>query len=101
MLTHLSSSLLTPTGIQRFTLQSIITKADCIPSDKVEDVIRRIRQEIWEAAPLCLSPIVTSAGMRPPFGIEEVRRNVVEACGMLGEEKRQGKEKGAGMGHES
>jgi GTP-binding protein len=89
MLSYLSSVILTSTtGVQRFTLQSIITKADCIPSDKVEDVIGKMRKQIWKAAPLCLPPIVTSAGLSPPFGIDEVRKSVAEACGLWSQGKR-------------
>jgi len=82
MLAHLSNNLISPHGIQPFTLQSIITKADCIPTDQVSEVLTKLRKAIWEAAPLCLPPIVTSAKMSPPFGIEEVRKNMIEACGL-------------------
>ncbi|KAF9461088.1 P-loop containing nucleoside triphosphate hydrolase protein [Collybia nuda] len=83
MLSHLSRSLLSERGTQPFTLQSVITKADCIPADKISSVITKMRKDIWQAAPLCLPPIVTSAEMSPPFGIDEVRRNIAEACGLL------------------
>ncbi|KAF8884816.1 hypothetical protein BD779DRAFT_1471894 [Infundibulicybe gibba] len=82
MLTHLSKMLLSDRGTQPFTLQSIITKADCIPADQIPTVISRMRRQIWEAAPLCLPPIVTSTQMSPPFGIEEVRKNILDACGL-------------------
>jgi len=80
MLSHLSNSLISARGTQPFTLQSIITKADCIPVAKVTEVIDKMRREIWKAAPVCLPPIITSAGMNPPFGVEEVRQNIAEAC---------------------
>jgi hypothetical protein len=82
MLAHLSSLLLTPRGTQPWTLQSIITKADTIPLANISTVINSIRKEIHEAAPLCLPPIVTSTEMRPPFGIDEVRDNIIDACGI-------------------
>ncbi|KDR67662.1 hypothetical protein GALMADRAFT_257913 [Galerina marginata CBS 339.88] len=82
MLSHLSSALLTPRGTQPFTLQAVITKADLVPIAKLEGVLEGLRAEIWAAAPLCLPPIVTSAEMSPPFGVELVRKSVAEACGL-------------------
>ena len=38
------------------------------------------RQGIWEAAPVYLPPIITSAAMNPPFRVEEVGQNIAEAC---------------------
>jgi hypothetical protein len=80
MLSHLSNTLISARGTQPFTLQSVITKSDCIPLPQVSQVIEGLRKGIWEAAPLCLPPIITSAAMSPPFGIEEVRQNIAEAC---------------------
>ena len=80
MLSHLSTTLISARGTQPFTLQSIITKADCIPIPKVTQVIEKMRTEIWKAAPLCLPPIITSAAMNPPFGVEELRQNIADAC---------------------
>ncbi|KAG5642159.1 hypothetical protein DXG03_003543 [Asterophora parasitica] len=83
MLEHISSKLLSKRGTQPFTLQAVITKADSIPGDKISETITKLRKDIWEAAPLCLPPIVTSATMSPPFGIDEVRQNIADACGLL------------------
>ncbi|KAH0582409.1 hypothetical protein H2248_010352 [Termitomyces sp. 'cryptogamus'] len=83
MLIHLSTKLIDDRGIQPFTLQAVITKADCIPGDKVSETIAQLRKDIWEAAPLCLPPIVTSATMSPPFGLDEMRKNIADACGLL------------------
>lgn len=80
MLTHLSAALISKRGTQPFTLQSIITKADCIPLSKATQVIETMREDIWKVAPMCLPPIVTSTAMTPPFGIEEVRQNIADAC---------------------
>jgi len=82
MVAHLSQSLVTEQGTQPFTLQAIITKADTIPIANLEEVIGKIKKDIWEAAPLCLPPIVTSAEMRPPFGVDLVRQNIAQACGL-------------------
>ncbi len=82
MLAHLSSILITPRGLQPWTLQSVLTKADTIPSDDVSTVIKKLRKDIHDAAPLCLPPIVTSTQMKPVFGIDEVRKNIIDACGL-------------------
>ncbi|PPQ85284.1 hypothetical protein CVT25_010057 [Psilocybe cyanescens] len=82
MLAHLSDSLMTDRGTQPFTLQSIITKADTVPVAKLQTVLSAMKKDIWDAAPLCLSPIVTSAEMSPPFGVDQVRQSITEACGL-------------------
>lgn len=82
MLTHLSSLMFTPRGTQPWTLQSVITKADTIPLDDIPTVINKLRKEIYDVAPLCLRPIVTSTEMKPPFGIDQLRENIIDACGL-------------------
>ncbi|KAH9479766.1 putative GTP-binding protein EngB [Psilocybe cubensis] len=82
MLAALSSSLLSERGAQAFTLQSIITKADTVPTAKLQGTISNMKKDIWDAAPLCLPPIITSAEMSPPFGINQVRQSIAEACGL-------------------
>ncbi|KIM44777.1 hypothetical protein M413DRAFT_442740 [Hebeloma cylindrosporum] len=82
MLSMLSESLVTARGVQPFTLQAIITKADTVPVDQLEPVIAKIREDIWAAAPLCLPPIVTSTEMSPPFGVDLVRHNIANACSL-------------------
>lgn len=77
MLAHLSTLLLDDKGRQRFTMQAVITKADTMPS-RVS--LEKIRGNILDVAPLCLLPIVTSAQMKPPFGIETLRHNILSAC---------------------
>ncbi|KIL56517.1 hypothetical protein M378DRAFT_89191 [Amanita muscaria Koide BX008] len=80
MLTHLSEILVSQR--ERFTLQAVITKVDDISLDEVGGAVKRIREGIREVTHLCLPPIVTSAKMQPPFGIEEVRKNIGQACGL-------------------
>jgi len=80
MLVHLSSLLLDDKGLQRFTIQAIITKADMIPPLDGHVFLERTRKIILDAAPLCLPPIVTSAQMKPPFGIDTLRRNILGVC---------------------
>ncbi|KAJ3575573.1 hypothetical protein NP233_g1003 [Leucocoprinus birnbaumii] len=82
MLEHLSNLMLTPRGTQPWTLQSVITKADTIPVDDISTAINKIRKEIFDVAPLCLRPIVTSTEMTPPFGIDQLRENIIDACGL-------------------
>lgn len=82
MLSMLSESLVTTRGVQPFTLQAIITKADTVPIDQLEPVIVKMRKDIWAAAPLCLPPIVTSAELSPPFGVDLVRHNITKACSL-------------------
>jgi len=81
MLARLSSRL--PVS-PHFTLQAVITKADCVHPDKVAQAIQTIRSQVEEVAPLCLPAIVTSVGMSPPFGIEGMRESIAEVCGLRG-----------------
>ncbi|KAF8906104.1 P-loop containing nucleoside triphosphate hydrolase protein, partial [Mucidula mucida] len=81
LLQHLSANIISSEGQQRYTMQAVITKADELTKLKgAQSMVESLRKQIWEAAPLCLPPIVTSAKMVPPFGIEELRTNIVEAC---------------------
>ncbi|OBZ73989.1 putative GTP-binding protein EngB, partial [Grifola frondosa] len=68
-------------GGVKFTLQAIITKADMLLSGG-SPVIKNIQKEIFEAAPNCLPAIITSVLNSPYFGIGDVRRSIVEACGL-------------------
>ncbi|KAL0953674.1 hypothetical protein HGRIS_004872 [Hohenbuehelia grisea] len=81
MLAHLHELCLNTHGT-RFTLQSIITKADALPGDQVATMIPQMRQQIFEHAPTCLSPIITSCSMQPMFGIDAARSNILQACGL-------------------
>ena len=83
MLSHLSTFLVSPSGMQPFTLQAVITKIDTVTVDKVLEVLEKMCKDIFASAPLCLPPIVTSSLMSPHFGIDLVRRNIAEACGLL------------------
>ena len=83
MLTHLSKKLVTLRGPQPFTLQAIITKADLVPTESLQMHISYIQKDIWECAPLCLPPIVTSCARRSPhFQIDLVRKNIADVCGL-------------------
>ncbi|KAJ3811325.1 P-loop containing nucleoside triphosphate hydrolase protein [Lentinula aff. lateritia] len=88
-------------------IQPVITKADCLPSTTAEAqlVIDRLKKDIHSAIKhpledsetgrmgissdematlMCLSPLVTTVRSNPPFGIESVRRSIVEACNLPG-----------------
>ncbi|TFY68278.1 hypothetical protein EVG20_g3619 [Dentipellis fragilis] len=67
----------------KWTFQAVLTKADKATQTDAPDRIAKIREEIFEAAPTCLPPIVTAAGLSPPFGITEVRNSIAEACGIV------------------
>jgi len=64
------------------TMQAVITKADTFPRGGASNAILKMRTQVLQAAPTCLPVIVTSVNMRPPFGIEEVRKSMAEACGL-------------------
>jgi GTP-binding protein len=64
-------------------MQAVITKLDTISPAAASTTISRMRAQILQAAPTCLPAILTSVNMRPPLGIEEVRKSIAEACGLL------------------
>jgi GTP-binding protein len=64
----------------KFTLQAIITKADTIPDRKLATSIAQMREDIAEAAPTCLDPIITSTAKYPYIGIDAVRNAIMQAC---------------------
>ncbi|KAJ3744125.1 P-loop containing nucleoside triphosphate hydrolase protein [Lentinula detonsa] len=88
-------------------IQPVITKADHLPASTTEAqlVVDRLKKEVHNAVRdalegsetgrigvssvelaklMCLSPLVTTLKMNPPFGIENVRKNIVEACSLTG-----------------
>ncbi|PFH53219.1 hypothetical protein AMATHDRAFT_137681 [Amanita thiersii Skay4041] len=67
---------------ERFTLQAIVTKADCMRVEEAERKLIQIRKDIERTSAVCLPPIVTSTKLQPIFGIEDVRRNIAKACGV-------------------
>jgi GTP-binding protein len=81
MLQHLDEMI--QSGHSRWTLQAIITKADLVPLVNVNPVISSIRQSIFDNAPTCLPPIVTASLKSTGLGIDDVRRSIVEACGLV------------------
>ena len=69
-------------GGLRWTLQAIITKLDTLRANELVKAIKRIHRDIYEAAPTCLPPIITSAREHPHHGVDEVRASIAEACGL-------------------
>jgi GTP-binding protein len=82
MLQSLSDKI-TSHGGSRHTLQAVITKVDSVPMAELPAQLKRMREEIFKAAPVCLPPLLTSVVQHPFIGIEEVRRNILDACGLL------------------
>jgi len=70
---------------QKFTVQAIITKLDLLTTvndSTATDQLKKIQKDIFDAAPTCLPPILTSTVKYPYLGIREVRQSIVEACGV-------------------
>ncbi|KZS94441.1 P-loop containing nucleoside triphosphate hydrolase protein [Sistotremastrum niveocremeum HHB9708] len=63
-----------------FTIQAVITKIDGMFGDKSSERLQKLRQDIFEAAPTCLPPILTSTKLK--IGIDELRRSMTEAAGI-------------------
>ena len=78
MLQHLEHKCQTT----HLTVQAVVTKADTVPSKELPGRISEMRLQINEASMNCLPPIITSSNTSPPFGIEEVRKSIAEACGL-------------------
>ena len=83
MLQHLSTFLISETGTQPFTLQSVITKVDLVPPGQMDKTLAGMKEQIFKAAPLCLPPILTTCEMNPYFGVDQVRKSIAQACGLL------------------
>ncbi|KAG2346853.1 P-loop containing nucleoside triphosphate hydrolase protein [Suillus weaverae] len=67
----------------RWTLQAIITRADALQTNGRAQ-INQIEQDIFRISPTCLPPIITSCPSKGiTFGIDEVRKSISHACGIL------------------
>jgi GTP-binding protein len=85
MLEHLArtSAGLSSTGKQKFTFQPIYTKVDDIrDKEKLSARAEEMGKAIREISGLYLPPIPTAAH-KLKFGIDDVRKNIAEACGLL------------------
>jgi GTP-binding protein len=83
MLSALSERITAHAG-SRHTLQAIITKVDTLGLglDAARAQLRRIRKDVFDAAPTCLPPLVTSVQRAPYIGVENVRAAIADACGL-------------------
>lgn len=66
-------------GRASWTMQAIITKADLGTSDAA---IQSINRSVFENAPTCLPPIVTSSLKSNGLGVGDVRKSIAEACSL-------------------
>jgi len=80
MLKHLDERI--RSGGVRWTLQAIITKADLVSPLNLTTALESIKRAIFENAPTCLPPIVTASQKSNGLGVIDVRRSIVEACGL-------------------
>lgn len=80
MLRHLDKKV--QSGESRWTLQAIITKTDLVSCHNLDAAIKGITHAIFENAPTCLPPIVTASLKSNGLGVNDVRRSIVEACGL-------------------
>jgi GTP-binding protein len=69
-------------GGSKHTLQAVITKIDGVPLNDVQKTIRKMREDIFQAAPTCLPPIVTTALKYPYLGVDALQISILEACGL-------------------
>jgi GTP-binding protein len=82
MLEHLNEKCQNSLANNRpMTLQAIFTKCDLLRAD-AQGELQRMQKEIFETAPLCLPGIVTATSNGLRIGVEEVRRSIIDACGL-------------------
>lgn len=82
MLQHLDEQC-QASGGRTFGLQAIITKADgLLAQSSPPTAVYQIQQDIFDVAPTCSPVIVTSALKAPRLGIDEMRSDIAEACGL-------------------
>ncbi|KAJ7230395.1 P-loop containing nucleoside triphosphate hydrolase protein [Mycena pura] len=81
MIAYLSKTLQERT--QPCTLQPVITKVDTIPVQELAQNVSKMQEQIRSAAPSCPPPILTSSWVSLRYGIERVRENISEVCGVF------------------
>lgn len=69
-------------GGVNWTLQAIITKTDALRTGELLSAVKNIQRDIFESAPTCLPPILTSVHNFPHMGVDDVRESIQEACGV-------------------
>jgi hypothetical protein len=63
-------------------VQCVLTKMDEHMSEETEAEMERIR-EVLSTKTISLPPIFVRSSMRPPYGPENLRASIMEACGLL------------------
>ncbi|KAI0642386.1 P-loop containing nucleoside triphosphate hydrolase protein [Trametes meyenii] len=81
MLSSLDEQCQSSAGL-KFTVQGIITKVDTLRDSEISKAIKTIQKDIFDTAPTCLPPIITSALEHPHYGVDQVRLSIQEACGL-------------------
>ncbi len=81
MLRSLDEQCLASGGVN-WTLQAIITKTDALRTGELLTAVKNMQRDIFESAPTCLPPILTSAHSHPHMGVGDVRQSIEEACGL-------------------
>ncbi|KAI0675983.1 hypothetical protein C8Q78DRAFT_1007495 [Trametes maxima] len=81
MLSSLDEQCQSSAGL-KFTVQGIITKVDTLRDSEITKAIKSIQKDIFDSAPTCLPPIITSALEHPHYGVDQVRLSIQEACGL-------------------
>ena len=83
MLEHLAELSQNPQNTARWTLQAVITKSDrLLQLPDAKDQLKQMQKDIFDTAPTCLPGIVTAATKHITFGIDDLRLNVLDACGV-------------------
>ncbi|KAM5530814.1 hypothetical protein V8D89_013543 [Ganoderma adspersum] len=82
MMLHSLDEQCQASGGVNWTLQSIITKTDALRTGELLNAVKTIQRDIFESAPTCLPPILTSVHNFPHMGVDDVRQSIQEACGV-------------------
>lgn len=81
MLESLDAQCQASSGL-RWTFQAVVTKADqLIKLENGAQLIQKLLKDIHDIAPTCLPGVITTAH-KPFLGVSEIRKSIVEACGL-------------------
>jgi GTP-binding protein len=67
-------------GLKPFTIQPILTQLDNIPTKDIQQTVAQLRVQIADLAPNGLLPPILTCALNTPFGLDEVRKSILEAC---------------------
>ena len=83
MLQHLNDKLHASVGTRaQLSLQAILTKVDTIPANDASTMIKQIQSDIFQYAPICMPPLLTTITPKFAFGVDMVKASIVETCGV-------------------